>query len=266
MFVRMPRIGNSRSAATSRAIASVARLGRRDDLRDHRIVVHRHLAAFDDAGVDADAGHARLAVAQQPAGLRQESLRRILGVDARFDRVAALADRLLRPRQRLAGGDEQLRAHEIDAGDLLGDRMLDLQARVHLEEVEPRRVAVALDEELDRAGVAVAGRARGGDRRRRSCARAAPASAPATGSPRSPSDAAAAPSTRARRGARRGRGRRRRSALRRGAGARSSRSTYSVPSPNAAAASRRAAWIASSIVARVADARACPCRRRRPTP
>ena len=43
---------------------------------------------------------------------------------------------VLRERQRLAGGDEQLRAHEIEAGDRFGDRMLDLQARVHLEKIE----------------------------------------------------------------------------------------------------------------------------------
>ena len=48
--------------------------------------------------------------------------------------------------------------------------MLDLQPRVHLEEVEPRVVAVALDEELDRAGVDVADRARRRDRRAASAA------------------------------------------------------------------------------------------------
>ena len=52
--------------------------------------------------------------------------------------------------------DEQLRAHQIEAGDGLGHRMLDLQARVHLEEVELRLVALALEQELDRAGVHVA--------------------------------------------------------------------------------------------------------------
>ena len=87
-------------------------------------------------------GQPRLAVEQQPSGLRQELLRRILGVDARLDGVAALRERVLRPRQRLAGGDEQLRAHEVDAGHLLGHRMLDLQPRVHLEEIERRCVAV----------------------------------------------------------------------------------------------------------------------------
>ena len=42
-------------------------------------------------------------------------------------------------RQRLALGDAHLQLDEIEAGDRLGDRMLDLQARVHLEEVEVAR-------------------------------------------------------------------------------------------------------------------------------
>ena len=44
--------------------------------------------------------------------------------------------------------------------------MLDLQPRVHLEEVEPRIVSLAFEQELDRAGVAVAGGPGRGDRRR----------------------------------------------------------------------------------------------------
>ncbi len=48
--------------------------------------------------------------------------------------------------------------HQIEAGHHLGDRMLDLQPRVHLEEIE---AAVLVEQELDRAGVGVAdGRAR----------------------------------------------------------------------------------------------------------
>jgi hypothetical protein len=34
----------------------------------------------------------------------------------------------------LALGDAELLAHQVDAGDLLGDRVLDLQAGVDLEE------------------------------------------------------------------------------------------------------------------------------------
>jgi hypothetical protein len=43
--------------------------------------------------------------------------------------------------------DQDLGAHEVEAGDDLGDRVLDLDARVHLDE-EPL-VAVEVVEELD---------------------------------------------------------------------------------------------------------------------
>ena len=121
--------------------------------------------AFAHAAVDADAGAGRLAVEQQRSGLRQEAAGGILGIDPALDGVAALRQLLLPPRQRLAAGDPQLRPDQVDAGHRFGDRMLDLQPRVHLEKVEARRVAFALDQELDRAGVAIADGARGGDGR-----------------------------------------------------------------------------------------------------
>ena len=58
--------------------------------------------------------------------------------------------------ERLAGGDPHLRLHEVDVGDLLGHGVLDLDARVHL------------DEDV----VAVAGRA--GTRRCRRCGSRSP--------------------------------------------------------------------------------------------
>jgi hypothetical protein len=48
--------------------------------------------------------------------------------------VALQRDLVLGARQRSSGRDVQLPQHEVDAGDLLGDRMLDLQPRVHLQE------------------------------------------------------------------------------------------------------------------------------------
>ena len=52
----------------------------------------------------------------------------------------------------LAARDADLPLHEVDAGHHLRDRMLDLQPRVHLEEVER---AILVEQELDRAGVGV---------------------------------------------------------------------------------------------------------------
>ncbi len=54
--------------------------------------------------------------------------------------------------ERMAGGDEQLQLDEVEPGDHLGDRVLDLQAGVHLEEGER---AVRGQEQLDGAGAAV---------------------------------------------------------------------------------------------------------------
>ena len=56
---------------------------------------------------------------------------------------------LLLERQLLAGGDADHLLDQIDAGDQLGHRMLDLQPRVHLQEIE---ALVLAGDELDRAG------------------------------------------------------------------------------------------------------------------
>src|SRR5436190_22008919 len=53
-------------------------------------------------------------------------------------------------------GDAELQLDEVDAEHLLGHRMLDLDAAVQLEEVE----LAAVEDELGRAGVDVADRAR----------------------------------------------------------------------------------------------------------
>ena len=66
----------------------------------------------------------------------------------------------LRRRQRLASSNPQLPFDQIDAGDHLGHRMLDLQARVHLHEMKR---AVLLGDELHRTGADIANRLRRDD-------------------------------------------------------------------------------------------------------
>ena len=126
-----------------------------DQLGDHRVVEDGNVGAFIDAGIDADLLPVRRTVADQAAGRGQEAAFRILGVDARLERPAVEPDVLLREGKRLAGGDADHQLHEVEAGHQLGHRMLDLQPRVHLQEVE---IAVAVDDELHRAGGAVADR------------------------------------------------------------------------------------------------------------
>ena len=57
----------------------------------------------------------------------------------------------------MAGGDGDLKLYEIEAGDLLGDRMFDLQTRVHFQKI---KIEVGVDQEFDSAGVDVAAGAR----------------------------------------------------------------------------------------------------------
>src|SRR3546814_12371580 len=54
--------------------------------------------------------------------------------------------------QRLAIGDADHFLDQVDAGDHLGDRMFDLDARVHLDEIE----AAIFVQEFEGAGAAVA--------------------------------------------------------------------------------------------------------------
>ena len=58
-----------------------------------------------------------------------------------------IVDFVLRRRQFAAGGDADLLEHQVDIGDHLGDGMLDLDAGVHLDEIE----LAVLIQELDGA-------------------------------------------------------------------------------------------------------------------
>ena len=69
--------------------------------------------------------------------------------------MAARHDVGLGERQRLPGRDPDLADHEVDAGEHLGHRVLDLDPAVDLDEVE---AAIAVDQELEGADVLVAGR------------------------------------------------------------------------------------------------------------
>src|SRR5262249_17731332 len=77
--------------------------------------------------------------------------RRIFCVDAHLDRVTA-ARRTTGRRQRLACGNVQLLAHDVDTGHELANRMLDLQSSVELDEVEG---TIGPEQELERPSVHV---------------------------------------------------------------------------------------------------------------
>ena len=152
------------SAAPSRAQGLIAVGAPGDELGDHRVVVERDHIARLDAGIDP-----HMPGSLRPAGEGAAASRSAAGSPAPGPRHRAaprwrgpsIATSSWPQRQRLAPRDAQLPFDQVLAGDHLGHRMLDLQPRVHLHEVEG---AVRVDDELHRAGADIAdglGRAHG---------------------------------------------------------------------------------------------------------
>ncbi len=116
---------------------------------------------------DAQAGGR--AIGRDAPVVRREIVFRVFGRDAALDREAVDAHVfLLRQIERRLVElgplrDQDLRAHDVDARHHLGHRVLDLNARVDLDEVPLLRVRI--HQELDRPGVHVVRLA--GDRHRR---------------------------------------------------------------------------------------------------
>ena len=111
-----------------------------DDFRNHRVVVDADRVAVGDAGVDAPVlARGRMREAPDAPDRGQETATRVFAVDARLDGVTLQADRGLLEWQAFARSNTQLPFNEIETGDKFGDRMLDLQARVHLHEKRSAR-------------------------------------------------------------------------------------------------------------------------------
>ena len=129
-------------------------------LGDHRIIVRRHLAPLHHAAVVAH-HHGRggfllrWPVASEPTRRWQETAIGVLGIDAGLDRPTGQLNVVLSDSQRLAGCDTELLLDQIEPGHQFGHRVLDLKARVHLEEVEG---FFGIDDELYRAGALIADR------------------------------------------------------------------------------------------------------------
>ena len=132
-----------------------------DELGHERVVVRRHVRARAEAGVDPHPRTRRRHPTIDALGVGHELAHRVLGIDAHLDRVPGPRDVVLREAQLHPGRDPYLLLDQVDPGDRLGDRMLDLQASVDLEKEE---LALA-EHELDGACVHVAGGGHGPDRR-----------------------------------------------------------------------------------------------------
>src|SRR4030095_4125445 len=120
--------------------------------------MNRHFRAEFDATVVANSWSKRKLQVVNPAGRREEIVLRIFGVHATLNGVPGPAHVLLTKTKRRAGGHRDLLADQVDTGYKFRYRMLNLQARVHLEEVEFARIVS--DQKLDRARADVVHRAR----------------------------------------------------------------------------------------------------------
>ena len=97
---------------------------------------------------------------RDPAVIGGEVVGGVLGGDPALDRVPLCLDRLLagdadlRIAKLASLGDQNLALDDIDAGDDLGDGVLDLEPGIDLDEEE--RAGLVVDKELDGSGVLVA--------------------------------------------------------------------------------------------------------------
>ena len=169
----------------------LARRRPRDQLGDHRVIEHAHLAAFDHAIVNADylpvipakagiplffpsaikrsgtpafAGVTGLGwrtIGCESASRRQKPAIRVLGIDPALDRPAVHPHIVLREGKLLPRRDADHLFDQVEPGHFLGHRMLDLEPGVHLEEVER---AIRRDDQLDRPRAIISHRRGEGDR------------------------------------------------------------------------------------------------------
>ena len=153
-------IGESTVASSARSISAIAffaRLAPANHLGDHRIVERSDLRSGAHARLDAKALGLRLDAARprhdvDVAGFGNEAFARILGVDARFDRVTARAY-VRQVGQCFTERDANLQLDEIEARHHLGYYVLHLKARVDLEKVQ---FSIRIRDELAGSGAAIA--------------------------------------------------------------------------------------------------------------
>lgn len=147
-----PELGDRTTCARPRGLQVPAATGQ---LHEHRVEVGADLGPQSDAPVQTDTRATGRAVGGDPPGVGPEAVGHVLGRDAALHCRAADLDRILGQSQlpqRRTGCDLHLGGDEIDVGDLLGDRVFHLDARVHLDEHVP---TVGTEQELDGTGAGV---------------------------------------------------------------------------------------------------------------
>ena len=121
-----------------------------DELGEHGVELAADNAARIHSGVDTHTGAGGLTVDAHRSRTGKEVASGILAVDAELEGMTARA-RVLGDVESFSVCDEELPSHQVQAGSLLGHRMLDLKSGVHLQ----KRHCVALNEVLDRARAVV---------------------------------------------------------------------------------------------------------------
>ena len=112
------------------------------------VEVRRNFCAYCCCTVQAHAGAARRTIRGQRAGIRAETVIRVLGGDAALQSRTGDGNLVLGEVnifQRCAGRDIHLGLDDVYAGDFLGHGVLHLHTRVHLDEDV---VAALIDEEF----------------------------------------------------------------------------------------------------------------------
>ena len=112
--------------------------------------------------VETNAQTGGAAISENLSVIRRETLFRVFGRDARLNRETDARDLVLRRNrdfrvvQFVALRDKNLRAHQVHAGDLFRHGMLDLDARVHLD--EKPFVGIDIEQKFHGSGVVVLNR------------------------------------------------------------------------------------------------------------
>src|SRR5215813_918427 len=125
----------------------------RDELGEKGVVVRRHHRSGLDPGIDPDAGAGRERGPGNGARAGPPGPP-VLRVDAAFDRVAGQGHLFRGQPQRPAFRHRDLLGDQVQPGHRLGDRVLHLDTRIHLQEEEG--AAIGVDEEFDGAETAIA--------------------------------------------------------------------------------------------------------------
>ena len=151
MVVSTPSIDIFAERAPEPHEAFVARLAEHDELADQAVVVGRNSVAGIDRRIDPHAKSAGHVHGIDASG-RGRKGSGIFGVDAAFDGMARKCDVVLAVSEARSRRDADLFLDEIETGQHFGHRMFDLQARIHLDEIE----GAILVQELDGSDTGVA--------------------------------------------------------------------------------------------------------------